>query len=134
MNEFTIGDVIFENKTNKSGVIVDKLYSHQNECNLYFIKPNDGGRSFTRREDEIQMIIKDTTYRAITEIADNTVIAVIYETKGGVETECCRGHAHIIHEGAEGVAQACSYAYKMAFSKIDSGIYRKQLNYWEGQR
>lgn len=134
MENFKIGDVVFEKRTQKSGVIVDKLYSHQHEMNLYFIKPDDGGRSFTRREDEIDMVIKETQYRAVTDVANNVVIAILYETKnGGEEREVCRGHGHIIHEGAEGFAQACSWAYKKAFSKIDSGIYRKQ-NRWEEQK
>lgn len=54
------------------------------------------------------------------------VVVVIYEIRDGDEFEVCRGHGHIIHEGAEGVAQALAYASKRAFASIDSGIYLKQ--------
>lgn len=60
-----------------------------------------------------------------TEVAENVVIGVIYEVVDGQKVEMCRGHGHIIHEGAEGIAQACSYAYRKAFEKIDTGIYFK---------
>ena len=126
MDTFKIGDSVFDTKTNKSGVITDILYSHANEENVYYIKPDDGGRSFTRSEDEITLIAQNAKYYASTEILNNVVVAIIYESKDGKETEVCRGHGHIIHEGAQGIAQACAYAYKRAFEKVDTGIYKKQ--------
>ena len=79
-----------------------------------------------RHEDDLEPSRKKSEYTVETEIADNVVIGIIYEVIDGKKFEVCRGHGHIIHEGAEGIAQACSYAYKKAFAEIDTGIYYKQ--------
>lgn len=126
MSKFNIGDEVRVIKTNESGVITDRMYSEANSHFVYIIKPHDGGRSIVRKEDDIDAFRIQPEYKVETEIADNVVIGIIYETRNGISTEVCRGHGHIIHEGAEGVAQACAYAYKKAFGSIDSGIYLKQ--------
>ena len=126
MNTFNIGDQVLVVSTNEVGVITDKMYSEAKSKFLYVIKPNDGGRSVIRKEDEIAEFHKKVEYRVETQIADNVVIGIIYEIRDGYEVEVCRGHGHIIHDGAEGIAQACAYAYKKAFAHIDSGIYFKQ--------
>jgi hypothetical protein len=92
---------------------------------MYIVKPNDSGRSIMRREDELSELRRAKEYSIETDIADGVVIGVIYEIDGDNKYEVCRGHGHIIHEGAEGIAQACSYAFKKAFEKIDNGIYFK---------
>ena len=126
MSNFNIGDEVRVPYTNESGVITDRMYSEAKSQFLFVIKPHGGGRSFVRKEDDIEPFHKPIEYRIKTEIADNVVIGVICEVRDGNEIEICRGHGHIIHEGAEGIAQACSYAYKKAFCAIDSGIYHKQ--------
>ena len=126
MSKFNIGDEVRVIKTNESGVITDRMYSEANSIFMYIIKPHDGGRQIVRKEDDIDAYRTQPEYRVETEIADNVVIGIIYEIVNGIPTEVCRGHGHIIHEGAEGVAQACAYAYKKAFGSIDSGIYLKQ--------
>lgn len=126
MSKFSIGDEVRVPRTNESGVVTDKMYSEANSHYIYVIKPHDGGRSFARKESEIEPYLKAKEYKIETDIADNVVIGIIYEVIDGQKYEVCRGHGHIIHDGAEGVAQACAYAYKKAFSHIDSGIYIKQ--------
>lgn len=79
-----------------------------------------------KQEYEITECKKEDEYVIETEIADNVVIGIIYKMENGEKVEVCRGHGHIIHEGAEGIAQACAYAYKQALISIDSGIYMKQ--------
>lgn len=49
------------------------------------------------------------------------VVAKFIETKGDTETELGRGHGHMIHEGALGIAQASSYALKKIFEKMNGG-------------
>lgn len=124
--EFQIGDKVRENQTNEVGVITDKMFSEARGIFMYVIKPEDNGRSIMRREDELEEIKVQSEFVVKTDIADNVVIGIIYEVIDGEEVEVCRGHGHIIHDGAEGVAQACAYAYKQAFLQIDSGIYLKQ--------
>lgn len=126
MSKFNIGDEVRVPRTKESGTITDKMYSEANDHYLYVIKPHDGGRSFIRKHNDIEPFLKQSEYRIDTQIADNVVVGIIYEIIDGNEVEVCRGHGHIIHDGAEGVAQACSYAYKKALNSVDSGIYFKQ--------
>lgn len=123
--EFNINDKIREKRSGTVGVITDKMFSEAREGFIYIIKPADNGRSFMRSADEIEPFSKLKEYQVETQIADNVVIGIIYEVDSDSKTEVCRGHGHIIHEGAEGIAQACAYAYKKAFTAIDSGIYLK---------
>lgn len=126
MSNFAIGDKVVEINTGIEGHITDKLYSEARSQFVYVIKPSDGGRSFTRDDDEIEFAQNNVEYRIDTQIADNVVIGIVYEIRNGIEHEVSRGHGHIIHEGAVGIAQACAYAYKKAFYAIDNGIYFKQ--------
>jgi hypothetical protein len=125
--EYNINDRVIEVATGESGVITDKMFSQAKECYIYAVKPDDNNcRVHMRREEELEPLRTPKEYRVVTDIAEGVVIVVIYEIENGQEYEVCRGHGHIIHEGAEGIAQALSYASKRAFSDIDTGIYFKQ--------
>lgn len=126
MGKFNIGDEVRDTSTNESGTVTDRMYSEAKGKFLFVIKPHSGGRSFVRPEDEIELFLKPTEYKIKTDIADNVVVVIISEVRAGNEVEVCRGHGHIIHDGAEGIAQALSYASRRAFGSIDSGIYFKQ--------
>lgn len=123
---FNIGEEVRVKLTDERGVIIDKMFSEAKGIYLYVIEPRDNKRAIMRDGSQIEPYKKAKEYKVETEIADNVVIGIIYEIDGDLKTEVCRGHGHIIHEGAEGIAQACSYAYKQAFTAIDSGIYLKQ--------
>ena len=61
------------------------------------------------------------TYRHEFDYLDNVVVCRFYEVQGKVETEIMRGHGHIIHEGAMGIAQASAYALKKIWQKMEGG-------------
>ena len=124
--DFNVGDQVRETATGIVGTITDRMFSESRGEYLYVIKPDDGGRSFTREGGKIEPNRVHIEYKIDATIADNVVIGIIYEIEDGQAYEMCRGHGHIIHEGAEGIAQACSYAFKKAFEAIDTGIYLKQ--------
>ena len=124
--KYQIGDEVSVKTTGESGVVTDKMYSEAKHIYIYAIKPHDGGRSILRKEDELEPFMKAPEYELQAEICDGVVIAVIYEVFNGNRVEKGREHAHIIHDGVEGVAQAYSYATKKLFSKLDTGIYYKQ--------
>ena len=124
--DFNISDKVLETATGIVGTITDRMFSESRGEYLYVIKPDDGGRSFMREGGKIEPYNSRIEYKIAAEVADNVVIGIIYEVENGQEYEVCRGHGHIIHEGAEGIAQACSYAFKKAFESIDTGIYFKQ--------
>ena len=122
---FEIGDKVIVKKTKKVGKISDKMFSEaRNEC-LYHVEDERGAWSIFAQESELLQMQAEFTIK--TEIAGNVVIVIIYEVKNGVPHEVSRGHGHIIHAGAAGIAQACSYASKQALIQIDDdGIYMKQ--------
>lgn len=126
MSNFNIGDKVVDINSGVEGRVTDRLYSEARSRFVYVIKPSDGGRSFTREDGEIEFAQNNVEYRVDTQIADNVVIGIIYEVRNGIETEVCRGHGHIIHDGAVGIAQACACATKRALYAIDNGIYFKQ--------
>ena len=123
---FNIGEEVRVKLTDEIGIITDRMVSEAKRCFMYIIKAHRTGRIIMKEESALERYVKAKEYRVETEIADNVVIGIIYEIDGDLKTEVCRGHGHIIHEGAEGIAQACAYAYKQAFTAIDSGIYLKQ--------
>lgn len=126
MSKFNIGDDVRIPRTNESGVITDRMFSEAKEQFLYSIKPHDGGRTFIRKEDDLEPFNTPAEYKIDVEIEDNVVIVVAYEIRSGIKTEVFRGHGHIMHDGAIGIAQALSYAAKRGLASIDNGIYFKQ--------
>ncbi len=56
-------------------------------------------------------------YHEITYL-ENVVLAVLYENTEDGPVELARAHGHIIHEGADGIAQAASYAMRLIWFKI----------------
>ena len=130
---YNIGEEVRVKLTDERGVITDKMFSEAKGIYIYVIKSHDCDMLFMREGSQLEPYKRAKEYKVETEIADNVVIGIIYEIDGDLKTEVCRGHGHIIHEGAEGIAQACSYAYKQAFTAIDSGIYLKQ-NRKQGKR
>ena len=110
----------------KSGVIVDKITSEVTKTTYYRVK-FDGSAYVSTIDftgDEFVTTPKEKTYTVELEIAGNVAIAVLFEVEDGQKTRVIhRGHGHIIHEGAEGVTQAVSYACKRLYQKVfDSKI------------
>lgn len=123
---YYIGNEVRDKLTGAIGVITDKIYSEVMTEAICIIDVDGSNETFLRKESELEPYKRSKEFKVETEIADNIVIGIIYEIDGDLKTEVCRGHGRIIHDGAEGIAQACSYAYKKAFASIDSGIYYKQ--------
>lgn len=46
-------------------------------------------------------------------------VVVMHATQGDKEWVITRGHAHIIHDGDVGMAQAVSYAARRMFENLD---------------
>lgn len=49
---------------------------------------------------------------------ENIVLVILYEATEDGNVEIARGHGHIIHEGAAGVAQAASYAMRRIWEHV----------------
>lgn len=52
------------------------------------------------------------------DIAQNVVIATLYESVGDQMRPICKGHGNLIHDGEVGIAQAASYACNRLWRRI----------------
>ena len=106
------------------GVIEDIMYSSAKDATIYKLH-FDGKRDASRiefLEGSFDLVEEDKpTYTYEFDICDNVVIAIYYELKKESKTELARGHGHIIHEGAVGIAQASSYALTRILEKLNNG-------------
>ena len=104
------------------GVIVDKLYSEAHTRFIYFVHFDGFDKTSHAQFDADSLeLIKDepVTYCHEFDYLDNVVVCRFYEVKGDTKTELMRGHGHIIHEGALGIAQASAYALKKIWHKME---------------
>lgn len=106
----------------KEGVIEDILWSHGQQAEVYRIRYDETGEvsvtSFPEGSFDLIPPVPEATYGYEYEYLENVVVSVFYEYHGEEKTELARGHGHIIHEGAIGVAQAASFATKRCYDKI----------------
>lgn len=109
----------------KVGNIIDALWSYSNNCTIYKLQLDGYDRpskvaftegSFDLFEEEAQ-VAKTYTYEI--ECLENLVIARMYEVVGDEKTEIAKGHGHVFHDGAFGIAQAASYALKRIWLDIE---------------
>lgn len=104
----------------KEGVIVDKLYSEANNVYVYRIHLDgyDAASKAAWTADALDLVPEKApvTYRFEIEIAENLAIARMFEE--GSDEELASGHGHIFHDGAVGIAQATSYAFKRMTEKL----------------
>lgn len=107
----------------KEGEVVDIVYSNAKHRLFYAIhldgydKPS--AKMFT--EESIEFVPEEVPviYRHDIEYLDNVVVARLIEIDGdGNETEIAKGHGHIMHDGALGIAQAASYALKRIYFSL----------------
>lgn len=97
--------------------IVDRLYSEATHTYNYKLQLTGAKTSPVRLfpAEALDLVEEKPPREYVHEITylDDVVVAVFYEVdEHGIKTEIARGHGHIIHEGAFGIAQAASYALK----------------------
>lgn len=101
------------------GTISDKFYSEGQKCYVYSIEFDNFATSRKLWKAELlDMYDEGVSYDYEFEYLDNVVVAILYEFREESKTEIARGHGHIIHEGAVGIAQAASYALKRIYYKL----------------
>lgn len=106
------------------GTVTDKLYSEVNDGFIYRVHFDSYSRPSNKlwTEEHIELYVEPSVeYRFEFENLDNVVVAIFYECFEDSKTEIARGHGHIIHEGALGIAQASSYALKKLYEKMNGG-------------
>ena len=84
---------------------------------MYIVKKDSTNRKSLYTDEDIELV-HELYYKAEVEILENVVVGIVYEMNGDNKIEVARGHGHIIHNGAEGIVQATSYAFKRAWMHI----------------
>lgn len=117
---FNIGDRVKILDNGDFGIITDIMFSNRHKCNLYEIDHENGCRygTFIASDLEPAPLPKEYSMDIKIDIAQNVVIATLYEECGVIKTPLRRGHGHIIHDGELGIAQAASYACKRLYESL----------------
>ena len=113
------------------GKIVDKMYSEAKEGYVYRIHL-DGYDRPSRCDflgDSLELVVEEEVeYFHEFEYLEKLVVARLYKVEDGEMVEIAKGHGHIFHDGAYGVAQAASYALKRICDDLNGGslkVWRK---------
>ena len=115
--KFKIGDLV---KTNHTGIgrVTDVMYSDARELYTYEVT-NDEKVSELFFEFNLESAVQKNYRMAIEiDIAQNVVIASMYEKDGAILRPVANGHGNMIHEGELGIAQAASYACKRLYENL----------------
>lgn len=123
--KFQIGDrVKIPSKANKTGIVSDIWSSLAKAVVMYTVENEDDGYCGMYSEDQLEPAPLPTTYSFGAHIDGNVAVVTMNATQGEKSWVYARGHAHILHDGEVGMAQAISYAARRMFESLD----RKQEN------
>lgn len=118
---FQIGDLVNAGLCGK-GEVTDIMYSASKDRFTCEVKCRNG-ESFWFPEDRLKPVPQMKEYRMEIriDIAQNVVIASLYENEDKVMKPVAKGHGHLIHEGEVGIAQAASYACLQLYRSLRGG-------------
>ena len=124
---FKIGDKVVRKATQQEGKVIDILttagYGY-----LYVVELESGERHYGEgREYQMQGAPE---YSIEVDHADNVIIVRLLDAN---DNEVARGHGHIIHDGALGIAQAVSYASRRLLYVLDDQQPEGQRIYAKGE-
>lgn len=119
--KFKIGDIV---ETNWIGIgkVTDVMYSYHKKGYTYEVTNEEGAVQLFAEEELEPVSKKGYSMDIKIDIASNVVIATLYEETEDSKSPLAKGHGHIIHEGATGVAQAASYACKKLYESLGGTI------------
>lgn len=122
--KFKIGDMVETNWFGK-GKVVDVMYSSHKDQYTYEVE-DDQESSDLFSEEELMLVPEKKEYSMSVQIdiAQNVVIASLFEVVGENMKPLAKGHGHLIHEGELGIAQAASFACKRLYESL-GGTFHK---------
>lgn len=116
---FNIGDrVKIPAKQVLIGIVGDIWHSLSQNSLMYAVDTEDGRRGLYA-EDQLEPAPIPITYTFEAVISGNVAVVTMNATQGDKEWVHSRGHAHILHDGEVGMAQAVSYAARRMFESLD---------------
>lgn len=120
---YNIGDFVYT-VTGVKAVITDKMYSEKKGCFYYGIMYDDmlsEDADLVYHESDLYPYEEEKLdYSVDIAIDSGVVICNIYEVNGSSKKHVARGHAHILHNGLIGIAQAVSYSARRAFMSVNN--------------
>jgi hypothetical protein len=117
-HKFQIGDKVKIAGKTEIGTIKDIWSSTATASTMYAVSLNDG-RLALYSENQLDNAPIPIVYSFEVRIDGNVAVATMLATQGDKTSVYARGHAHILHDGAVGMAQAVSYASKRMFEFLD---------------
>ena len=109
--KFKIGDRVKPIHQDIVLEVMDAFYSIRSEKWFYEARCHETMTDGTYGEGNLEPApAKEFSMDIKIDIANNVVIATLYESAGEVRKPIRKGHGHLIHEGEIGIAQAASYA------------------------
>ena len=119
--KFQIGDrVKIPAKAETIGIVTDIWSSLAQSRTMYEVAYESNGTKGLYAEAQLELAPLPTEYTFGAYIDGNVAVAVMNAKQGEKEWIFARGHAHIIHDGAVGLAQAISFAARRMFETLDS--------------
>lgn len=131
--KFQIGDrVKIPAKAETIGVVTDIWCSMAQERTLYEVSYESNGHKGMYSENQLELAPLPTEFSFEAHIDGNVAVVTMNATQGDKNWVYARGHAHILHDGEVGMAQAISFAAKRMFESLDTKqenkIYFKKEN------
>lgn len=129
---FKIGDrVKVPSKSLRIGIVSDIWNSVKSKTILYAVDMEDGTRGmYAQNQLEAAPLPIDYSFNAV--ISGNVAIVTMMAKQGEKEWVVARGHAHILHDGEVGMAQAVSFASRRMFEALDTNKNPDERIYFKG--
>ena len=117
--KFQIGDrVKIPSKSLTIGIVSDIWHSLA-QNNLMYAVDTEGGNRGLYAENQLEPAPLPIEYSFEAHIDGNVAVAIMNAHQGDKTWIYARGHAHILHDGEVGMAQAISYAARRMFESLD---------------
>jgi predicted XRE-type DNA-binding protein len=118
--KFQLGDrVKIPSKQLVIGTVSDIWSSLAQNKVMYAVRTEDG-RNGLYAEDQLEPAPIPIEYTFNATVENNVAVVCMIAHQGEKTWVYARGHAHILHDGAVGEAQAVSYAAKRMFESLDT--------------
>ena len=118
--KFQIGDrVKIPSKAETIGVVTDIWSSLAQSRTMYEVAYESNGNKGLYAENQLEPAPLPIEYSFTATIEENVAVVCMIAKQGEKTWVYARGHAHILHDGAVGMAQAVSFAGKRMFETLD---------------
>lgn len=118
--KFQIGDrVKYPSAKLKIGIVADIWQSFASQVRMYTVRDEEDGHCAMFSETQLEPAPIPIEYTFSAACENNVAVVCMMASQGEKTWVYARGHAHILHDGEVGMAQAVSYAAKRMFESLD---------------